>query len=75
MWESLKENYELISTAKNDSATHSMSILRNWISFWIYVSEKPHISGYVSEKETYLDFSWISSFLTKGKYFVDILSK
>ena len=25
MWKLLKENYELISTAKNDAAFHSMS--------------------------------------------------
>ncbi len=63
---SLKRNYELISTAKNDATYHSMSILRNYISYLIHVSEKGNM---------FRDFSCTFPFLTIGKYFVDILSK
>ena len=43
---------------------------------WIYVSEKPHIFGYFFlKKKTYVEISVDFSFVTKGKYSIDILSK
>ena len=69
-------NYELISTAKNDAASHSMSRGQEChIILDISFCETTHFWICFLRKKTYLEIFVDFSFLTKGKYFVDILSK